>query len=246
MRKKIYDLIEPYHYSGKISIYNIFMILVIIASLIPLMSRERMPWFGIIEIVAAIAFVLDYILRWITADYKHEFMNNGERKHHHPFLHYPITVMAVFDFLAAVISVLWIVIPSWDNEHLMMMLRIFCDFKIFRYTKSKGLIVRVLLKQRKQLFSVCVIAVEYIIITAIIAFNAEPETFGTFFDAIYWASVSLTTVGFGDIYPTSNIGHIITIVSSFFGIAIIAMPSGIITAGFMREIEEEKRDKYSV
>ena len=64
----------------------------------------------------------------------------------------------------------------------------------------------------------------------------EPDSFDTFFDAVYWATVSLTTVGYGDIYPVTGIGRVVTMLSSIFGIAIIAMPSGIITAGFMEEL----------
>ena len=58
---------------------------------------------------------------------------------------------------------------------------------------------------------------------------------------MYWATVSLTTVGYGDIYPVSTLGRIITMLSSIFGIAIVALPAGIITAGYMNEIS--KRDK---
>ena len=72
--------------------------------------------------------------------------------------------------------------------------------------------------------------------SALVIFNVEPQTFDNFFEAIYWATVSLTTVGYGDIYPTSDIGRIITMISSVFGIAIVALPAGIITAGYMDEI----------
>lgn len=75
-------------------------------------------------------------------------------------------------------------------------------------------------------------------ISALIMFNVEPDTFGNFFDAIYWATVSLTTVGYGDIYATSTLGKIITMISSIFGIAIVALPAGIITAGYMDEINK--------
>lgn len=77
----------------------------------------------------------------------------------------------------------------------------------------------------------------YIIITALIMFNFEPETIETFFDAAYWATISLTTVGYGDIYATTTLGKIITMISSVFGVAIVALPAGIITAGYMDEIK---------
>ena len=80
----------------------------------------------------------------------------------------------------------------------------------------------------------------YNVVSALIIFNIEGDSFETFFDAIYWATVSLTTVGYGDIYPVTSIGRIITMVSSIFGIAVVALPAGIITAGYMKELEERK------
>lgn len=71
-------------------------------------------------------------------------------------------------------------------------------------------------------------------------FNVEPETYNNFFDAIYWATVSSTTVGYGDIYAVSVIGKVITMISSLFGIAIVALPAGIITAGYMEEIGQKE------
>jgi voltage-gated potassium channel len=81
-------------------------------------------------------------------------------------------------------------------------------------------------------------AIAYILVSALIIYNVEPESFNTFFDAIYWATVSLTTVGYGDIYPVTTIGRIVTMISSVFGIAIIALPSGVITAGYLSEINK--------
>ena len=85
-------------------------------------------------------------------------------------------------------------------------------------------------------------AVVYILVSALVIYNVEPESFNTFFDAIYWATVSLTTVGYGDIYPVTNIGRMVTMVSSVFGIAIIALPSGVITAGYLAEIDKEEEE----
>ena len=62
-----------------------------------------------------------------------------------------------------------------------------------------------------------------------------------FFDAIYWAIVSLTTVGYGDLYPVTNVGRTVAMISSVFGIAIVALPSGIVTAGYLNALS--KRNK---
>lgn len=77
----------------------------------------------------------------------------------------------------------------------------------------------------------------------LVIFNAEPETFSTMYDAIYWATISLTTVGYGDVYATSEIGKFITMISAVLGIAIVALPAGIIIAGYQDELEEIKKNK---
>ena len=116
-------------------------------------------------------------------------------------------------------------------------LRVFRIFKSFRYSKNVALISRVFSKQKDSRMVVIWFALGYIFISALVIFNVEPETFGSFFDAVYWATVSLTTMGYGDIYPVSTIGRIVTMLSSFIGIAIVALPAGILTAGYMEELE---------
>ena len=81
------------------------------------------------------------------------------------------------------------------------------------------------------------LAVGYVLTAALLIFNLEPQTFDTFFEAVYWAVVSLTTMGYGDIYPVTTVGRIITILSAFVGVAIVALPAGIITAGYMEELK---------
>lgn len=73
--------------------------------------------------------------------------------------------------------------------------------------------------------------------------NVEPETFDNYFEAVYWATVSLTTMGCGDIYPVTTMRKIITMVSSFMGIAVVALPTGIITSELMDELNHKKEKK---
>lgn len=87
------------------------------------------------------------------------------------------------------------------------------------------------------------LALGYIVISALIVFQVEPQTFDNFFNAIYWATVSLTTVGYGDIYPTTEIGKVISMLSSFFGIAVVALPAGIIVAGYTEVLAERTSKK---
>ena len=114
--------------------------------------------------------------------------------------------------------------------------RVLRVFKVIRYSKNIQILTNVLKNQKESLLLVASLTVDYIFFTALLIFSVEPDTFETFFDAIYWATISLTTVSYGDIFATTMLGKIITMLSSIIGIAIVALPAGIITAGYMNEI----------
>ena len=117
-------------------------------------------------------------------------------------------------------------------------------FKFVRYSSNIQTLLRVLRKERQILFTVFLIAVAYIIVTALIMFNMEESAlFANFFDALYWATTTLTTVGYGDIYPSTDIGRVISMFSSIFGVAIIALPSGVITASYLDELRKKRQSK---
>ena len=128
----------------------------------------------------------------------------------------------------------------------MRALRVLRVFKAMRYSRTFAIIGDVLRSSKKSLIAVGTLAVGYILISALVIFNVEPESFKSFFEAVYWATVSLTTVGYGDIYPVSTLGRIITMASSIFGIAIVALPAGIITAGYMTEIRKAEAQERAV
>ena len=175
--------------------------------------------------------MVDYIFRLMTADYK---IKKGKKS----FILYPFTPMAVIDLLSILPTIVAInsAFKILKVLRLLRTLRVFRVFKVVRYSKSISIIINVFKKQKESLLVVCGMAIGYILVSALIVISIEPETFPTFFDAIYWATVSLTTVGYGDIYAVSTAGKIITMISSIFGIAIVALPAGIVTAGYMDEL----------
>ncbi len=237
MRKRIFEIIEVSKEDDKISsIYDISMMIVIIASLVPLAFKDSNEAFVIIERISTVIFIIDYILRLFTADYKLDKSSKVIA-----FIKYPFTPMAIVDLLT-IISSLGFIASGFKILKLFRLLRTFRVFrvlKIVRYSKSFAIISNVIKKQKEPLLAVCVLAVAYVLICALVIFNVEPDTFENFFSAIYWATVSLTTMGYGDIYPVSTFGRIVTMVSSFVGIAIVALPAGIITAGYMEEINKQ-------
>jgi voltage-gated potassium channel len=112
--------------------------------------------------------------------------------------------------------------------------------KFLRYSQGFQLMARVFHKRKNDLLTVCYLAVGYILVSALILFQVEPETFKNFFDAVYWSTITLMTVGYGDFYPVTTIGKAVAMISSFLGVAVFALPTGIITAGYLAEIDHKK------
>lgn len=235
MREKIFEIIERSQGESKLSnLYDIIMMTTILISIIPLAFKESNIFFEWIEYISVSIFILDYVLRLVTADLKlHKSVAS--------FFIYPITPMAIIDLVSILpsLTVLNNGFKLLRIFRLLLCLKVLRTFKFLRYSKSFEIIANVFKKQRKVLSAVGSLAIAYILISALVIYNVEPDSFKTFFDAIYWATVSLTTVGYGDIYPVSFIGRLVTMLSSILGIAIIALPAGVITAGYMSEVSNK-------
>jgi len=238
MRERIYWLIKPWHGKGYARLYDLIMLVAIAMGIFPLMFRAHLDGFAFFNTFAGACFVVDYILRWGTADYE-----SGSRNRLKAFLVYPFTPMAIVDLLS-ILPLFHLISPTFTVARLSRLLMTLRVFKVIRYFEPLEIVLSVIRRQRKVLLTVLSLAVFYIFVTALIMFNAEedinPETgkylFDTFFEAFYWSACTLTTVGYGDLYPISSIGRVISIISSMVGIAIVALPSGIITAGYMEEL----------
>ena len=239
MRKRIYSIIEVASDGDKISAaYDILMLCAIIISIIPLAFKQSNTGFYIIDIVTATLFIIDYVLRLATADYK---LNS---KSPLAFVKYPFTPWAIID-LVSILPTLSVLNNGFKLFRLLRIFRTFRVLRVFkalRYSKSIVIIAKVIKNSKDALLAVGTLAVGYIMVSALVIFNVEMDSFNSFFDAIYWATVSLTTVGYGDIYPVTTAGRVITMLSSIFGIAVVALPAGIITAGYMEALNESKKD----
>lgn len=226
MRERLYSLVNGDE--GEAMWCGRVMTVLIVASLVPLCFKDSNPALEVVEYVCVVVFILDYLARWVTADLK---LGKGALS----FVIYPFTPMAIIDLL----SILPVFLALNDAFRTLRVLRLFRAaraFKLIRYSRSASAISAVFEKQRQALLAVLCFAIAYILVSALVVFNVEPDTFHTFFDAVYWAVVSLTTVGYGDLYPSTDVGRTIAMISSLMGVAVVALPSGIITAGMLDEL----------
>lgn len=239
LRRKVAVIIEPSHSSTLPSrIYNYVMLTAIVVGIAPLLFRGQTRWMTIADWGSCICYIIDYILRWLTVDIRKNRPTSA-------FLYYPIMPMAIIDLLT-IIPTFTIASNSLKVLRMTRLLKILRIVKAIRYFKPLQLLIAVVRQEGRTLLTVLVFAIFYIFVTALIMFNAEdtinPNTglplFDDFFDAFYWATCTLTTVGYGDLYPITDLGRAISMISAVVGVAIIALPSGIVTAGYMTALKE--------
>lgn len=237
-RKRVFDIVETNSNSIVSKIYDWAMLVFIVISLVPLAFREQNPTLIWLDWISVSIFIVDYLLRWLTADYKLKTTTKWKA-----FLLYPLTPFAIVDLLS--------ILPSFSifNRALKVLritrlLKILRIFRFVRYSENMQILIKVLHKERHILFTVFLIAIAYIVVTALIMFNVEESAmFVDFFDALYWATTTLTTVGYGDIYPATDLGRVISMFSAILGVAVIALPSGVITASYLDELRGSKKKK---
>lgn len=238
-KRRIYEVIEVSSI-GDISsrAYDLLMTTAIIVGIIPLTQKGNNIYAMTIDIIVSVLFLVDYIARVYTADYKMGYQN------YKAYIAYIFTPLAIFDLLS-IIPVIYIFVPVSAFISLLRLFRVFRILKLVRYSKTMIIIRNVIRKVKSQLIAVLFLIIIYILVAAMLIFQLEPNLFNNFFDALYWATISITTIGYGDIYPVTTIGRLITMVSALVGMAVIALPTGIITAAYMAEITK-KKSKYEL
>lgn len=212
-------------------LYTLFMTFIIILSLVPLAFRETSPVLEVIDYTCVVIFIFDYLCRWATADIKYKGGIGS-------VLTYPFRPMAIID-LMSILPTFTAVSNTFTLCRATRLVKTIRLLKVARFSKDIELFFSVIAEKRVVLYSVLGVAALYILFTALLMFNID-DTFDNFFDAIYWSTTTLTTVGYGDIVPQNTFGRVLTMLSSIVGIAIIALPSGIITASYLKALEDIK------
>lgn len=239
VKKRIYEVIEVSSVGDKSSrAYDVMITAAVIVGLLPMTLKGENVYTRIIELFTSAIFIGDYLARVYTADYKMGF------KSIKAYIAYVLTPLAILDLLS-IVPVIALIIPVSGFIRLLKLFRFFRIFKLIRYSKHMIVIANVIRKVKSQLLAVLILILVYIFVSAMLVFQLEPDLFTTFFDALYWATISITTIGYGDISPVTPIGRMITMVSALVGMAVIALPTGIITAAYMNEITR-KKSKYEL
>ncbi len=198
-------------------------------------------WFDFIEVGTVTFFTFELLLRYIVIGNQSEYKGlKGRVK----FTFTPFTLIDILSILPTFLTLFGF------NSSFLRILRLFRVFKLFRVTKTSSFdraLRRVFVTERENLImTFSSIAIILIIFTIMVYFaenDAQPQTFSSIPKTLWWAIVTLSTVGYGDMYPITIIGRIITTIITMIGIAFYAIPGGLFTAALIEEIKLDKEKK---
>lgn len=251
MKKRIFEIIQIGNRKDTISkVFDIFITVVIFLNLAATMTATfdeaaaYMPVLNGIELVTSIVFLVEYCLRIWTADCLYP-----DKKGIKAVLRFVFSLSGLIDFFTFFPTFLPFVFPTG-----MVAFRIFRVIKIFRLFQINAqydaftVITNVLKEKKSQLFSsICMILV-FMMAASLCMYSleheAQPEQFRNAFSGIWWSVSTLLTVGYGDIYPITTLGKMMATVISFLGVGMVAIPTGIISAGFVEQYTKLKTLAY--
>ena len=250
IRYRIYEILEvrtgSIDYATRIydCVYLITIIINLTVSIMHTYESYRLKYGDLlllIENITVALFCVDYILRLFTAKYMYP-ESRGPRA----VRKYIFSFTGIIDMLSFLPYYLPIFFPSGAVAfRLLRIMRVFRLFRINAYYNSFKLITEVLNSKRQQLFSSVFTILILMLASSLCMYSleheAQPEVFTNAFSGIWWAASTLLTVGYGDIYPITTLGKLFGIFITFLGVGMVAIPTGIISAGFVDQYSRIKR-----
>lgn len=247
-RKRLFHIIEVgsdfdahsrfYDYENAVAI-----LLNLAVTILETFEEIRVPYGSIlyaIEQITLLFFIVDYIFRIWTAKYQYEAVPEWKA-----ILKYMFSLRGLVDLFSFLPEYLPFFFPGGTIAFRMVrIVRIFRLFRINYYFDSLNVITAVLKSRRQQLVSSVFIIAVLMLASSLCMYSleheAQPDVFNNAFSGIWWAASSLLTVGYGDIYPITTLGKIFGIFITFLGVGVVAIPTGIISAGFVEQYSEMK------
>lgn len=245
IKQRAYEILEvaaPHDIASKIADIVLMVLIllnvgIIIADTFDL-SPEVSCICGIIENVSVAIFSVEYATRIWTSDLKYPDLPSWRAR-----LRYIRSFAAIVDLISLLPSYLLFISANLMVLRMLRIFRLFRAFKLNRYTHALRDIGEVFRRKASQLISSLIVVSFLIVIAAVLMYDAEhaaqPDKFDNALSGIWWAIATLTTVGYGDIYPITAVGRIMSAVIAVLGIGLVAVPTGIISAGFTEQISQK-------
>ncbi len=248
-KKKVYEIIGLNGKNKWSRFFNLAMMFLILINIIILfistldVQEKGQHWLNTAETIIGIIFTVEYVLRFWTANYLYP-----ERSWLEARFCYISSPMAVIDLLSILPIYLPFLLPvNFASIRALRIIRIFRIIKLNRYTDAFVSVANVFKLKAKQLLVSFLLVGLLMLISSLLIYGAEhemqPDKFANAFSGLWWAVATLTTVGYGDIYPVTALGKILSSIIAMLGIGMVAVPTGIISAGFMEAMANKEKEK---
>jgi len=244
-QKKLFAMVSTGVTDSKLNqFYDIFSTLALVANLVCAFAATfdsvkeahgaLLTW---VDEITVLFFAIDYVLRILTA--RQQYRGNSAGK---AIGRYVTSGYGIIDLLSFLPHYMPTFFPAGAAVFRMFrVVRIFRLFRINAYSDSLSLIGNVISKKKTQLLASVFVITLLILASSLCMYSveheAQPDVFKNAFSAIWWATSTLLTVGYGDIYPITVVGQILGIIITFLGVGLVAIPTGIISAGFVEEYQ---------
>jgi len=248
LRKRIFNLLEmPDTLAARTT--NVLLMLLIFANVVAValetmqdMRQAYAAIFDDLEFFSVMVFTVEYLLRaWVCIE-RRRFRRLVAGR-----LRYMLTPLAIIDLLAILpfyLSLMWPI-----DTRILRVFRLVRIFKLTRYFAFVDILFKVIRNELKTLGAALFILLTLMVLASAGMYLAEreiqPEAFGNIPRAMWWATITLTTVGYGDVVPLTVAGRLFGTIITILGIGIAALPAGIIAAGFTQELQN-RRDSYRI
>lgn len=243
MRKRIFEIMQISRKDDAPSMaFDIVLVLVIFTNIIAMFLQtfsSLSQYHGackVVEYVTVGFFCVEYLLRILTADYLYP----GKSK-----LRAVLRFLFSFDGIVDLLTIIpAFFLTGFVVFRLLRVVRVFHLFRINSQYDSFNVIKTVLYNKRNQIFSsVCIILILMLASSLgiySVEHEAQPEAYENAFSGIWWSVSAMLTVGYGDIYPVTVLGQIMAIIIAFLGVGVVAIPTGIISAGFVEQYQKDQ------
>ncbi|WP_027002899.1 potassium channel family protein [Hugenholtzia roseola] len=246
--ERVFNIVEK-HEKGNLPslIFDVFIIILVILSVVETVIESYKDiessykiYLLSFEYFTIYVFSVEYLLRLFSAPAKYKYKHRGIA-----YLRYVFSPLAIIDLLA--ILPFFLPMLGWGDLRLLRLLRVLRIvrlLKLKRYSRSLGLVGQVIAEKRDELLTTLLLAQILLIIAATLMYYIEGEEnphFPNIINTLWWAVVTMTTVGYGDVVPITGLGKLLNGVIAFLGIGIVALPTSILSAGFLEKLQEAKK-----
>lgn len=243
-KKKLFDIIQIGRRDDIPSrIFDIAIVINIILNISVLFLdtfselEKLFPLFEVIELITIIFFCIEYLLRIYTSEFLYSNCSKGKAA---------LKFILSFDGIVDLLTILpFFFLSGFIAFRMLRVVRIFHLFRINSQYDSFNVITSVLNETRNQILSSVFIVIVLMMSSSLCMYSAEhtvqPDVFNNAFSGMWWSISTILTVGYGDIYPITTLGRVMAIIIALLGVGVVAIPTGIISAGFVEHYNKFKR-----